>query len=334
MAPEILSRTKQLVEPALKSAIKELSLDIALSVNYHFGWVDEFGVETEGGGKGIRSALAILSAEYVGADVELAIPGAVAVELVHNFSLIHDDVIDKDDERRHRATVWKVFGVEDALLSGDALLALAFQVLLDTDPKVISQDNAKLASTELVRATSEMIAGQWLDMKTNDSTTVEVCQSMEAQKTGALLSCSAAIGAILAGAELEQIAALRVYGMELGLAFQAIDDLLGIWGDSEVTGKPAGNDIQENKRSLPIVLAIQNSDDNNKEALIEALSKENKKVSDISDIVSMLEEQNVREATQEIANQHLELALLSISEENATGKTLQELAKFVTSRNF
>lgn len=338
MSPEILTRSKQLTEPALKSAVQTLTPNIVLPVNYHFGWADECGVETEGGGKGIRAALAILSAEYVGADAQIAIPGAVAVELVHNFSLIHDDVVDKDPERRHRATVWKAFGLEDAILAGDALLALAFQVLL----KEAKNPNASLATAELAQATSLMIAGQQLDMTVDDSPSIKSCQLMESQKTGALLSCSAIIGAILAGgsnskqSDSKQIEALRVYGMEMGLAFQAVDDLLGIWGDPEITGKPAGNDIQENKRSLPIVIALENSANSElNESLTQALAKENKQQKDIASIINILEELGAKEATLAIANQHLEIALRAIDTKTCTaGRELKELAEFVTTRDF
>lgn len=336
VTPEILTRAKSVVEPAMKLAVKTLTPNLALPINYHFGWTDDGG-EIEGGGKGVRMALAVLSAEYVGADAMSAIPGASAVELVHNFSLIHDDVIDKDIERRHRATVWKAFGLEDALLAGDALLALAFQVLLESDSvKNKNTNKNNLAAVELARATSAMIAGQRLDTKIDQAPSVEACEFMESQKTGVLLSCSAAIGAILADAEEKEIETLRVYGMEFGMAFQAVDDLLGIWGNPEITGKPAGNDIQENKRSLPIVIALEAAEANLKlkKKLTEALAKKDKGAEDIALITDILENLGAREATKAKANQHLELAIATIDEKNPAGKEFKELAEFATNRDF
>ena len=180
-------------------------------------------------------------------------PGAVAVELVHNFSLLHDDLMDHDAERRHRATVWAVWGPSMAILVGDAMLALAYQVLAD-----VRDESSVAAAAMLGTATQGLIAGQVEDLAFERRATVRVeeCVAMAAGKTGALLGCSAAIGAVLAGAPVETVAALQIYGEELGLAFQLVDDLLGIWGDSAVTGKPVGSDLRARKKSLPISWAL------------------------------------------------------------------------------
>ncbi len=332
--PEILDRARQTVEPALQDVIKDLNPDIALAVRYHFGWVDKEGNPAASSGKGIRPALAVLSAEFAGKSAEAALPGAVAVELVHNFSLLHDDVIDKDLTRRHRPTVWKVFGIEDALLAGDALLALAFQVLLES-----SSQHSSIAAAELAWATSEMISGQRADMSQSQNPTLVDCQKMESQKTGALLACSSSIGAVLAGGSNKHIDALKIYGKELGLAFQAVDDYLGIWGDPEITGKPAGNDIRERKKSVPIVLGLEKAkaeDLKTFKSFSAALSAEKMKESDIQFIVKTLEDFGAHTKTLEIANQHLNLALsaiMDVSNENEAVRQLEELAHFVISRD-
>jgi geranylgeranyl diphosphate synthase type I len=177
----------------------------------------------------------------------------VAVELVHNFSLIHDDIIDTDTERHHRPTVWSVYGVGRAIVAGDALQILAHQVLLESPSA-----HAAAASAALADATSAMIAGQADDIafERRRDVSVEQCTAMCAAKTGALLGCAASIGAILAGAPEVTVGALRDYGRHLGLAFQAIDDLLGIWGDPATTGKPAGSDLRQRKKSMPVVSAL------------------------------------------------------------------------------
>jgi geranylgeranyl diphosphate synthase type I len=197
--------------------------------------------------------LALLSAQAVGAPAEVGMPGAVAVELVHNFSLLHDDLMDHDAERRHRATVWAVWGPSTAILVGDAMLALAYQVLADV------RDASSIAAAAMLgAATQGLIAGQVEDLafERRASVTVEECLTMAAGKTGALLGCSSAIGAVLAGAPVETVAALQIFGEQLGLAFQLVDDLLGIWGDSAVTGKPVGSDLRARKKSLPITWAL------------------------------------------------------------------------------
>ena len=129
--PAVLARVSALVEPELRSAVARLDPELAPIAEYHLGWVDARGRRSNGGGKGLRGTIAVLSAEAVGADARVAVPGAVAVELAHNYSLLHDDVIDGDRERRHRPTVWALYGVGPAVLVGDALLTLGHQVLLE-----------------------------------------------------------------------------------------------------------------------------------------------------------------------------------------------------------
>jgi geranylgeranyl diphosphate synthase, type I len=226
--PDALARARDAVHPAMVAAVERLNPELGRIAAYHLGWRDEHGAPSaRGSGKGVRPALAVLSAEAAGGDAGAAVPGAVAVELVHNFSLLHDDVIDGDRERRHRPTVWALYGVGPALLVGDALLTLGHQVLLEQDPA------GATASAELTDAVAAMIGGQADDMTFEgraDVTTGE-CLGMVAGKTGALLSCAATIGSVLVGAPTAVVESLRSYGAHLGVAFQAVDDILGIWGD-------------------------------------------------------------------------------------------------------
>jgi geranylgeranyl diphosphate synthase type I len=252
--PEVLARSRAAVAPAMEAAIARLAPDIRRLATYHLGWTDRDGRPVGApGGKGIRPALALLSAAATWAPTEVGVPGAVAVELVHNFSLIHDDIIDEDRERHHRPTVWSEFGVGPAIIAGDALENLAHQVLLEASP-----DQGAVASAVLAEATASMIAGQADDLafETRRDVGVDECTAMSAAKTGALLGAAASIGAILAGAPEATIGALRDFGRHLGLAFQAVDDLLGIWGDPARTGKPAGNDLRQRKKTMPIVSSL------------------------------------------------------------------------------
>jgi geranylgeranyl diphosphate synthase type I len=252
--PDVLARTRAAITPAMVAAIDRLEPDIRLQASYHLGWTDAVGAPLDAPtGKGIRPALALLSAAAAWSDPSVGIPGAVAVELVHNFSLIHDDIIDGDVERHHRPTVWSVFGVGSAIITGDALESLAHQILLEA-----SETTGAAASAALAEGTSAMIAGQAQDVafEKRRNVSVEECVAMCAAKTGALLGCASSIGAVLAGAPPATVGALRDFGCQLGLAFQAVDDLLGIWGDPSTTGKPAGNDLRQRKKSLPVVAAL------------------------------------------------------------------------------
>jgi geranylgeranyl diphosphate synthase type I len=251
---ETLDRSRVLVAPALRQAVERLDPFTRLVVSYHLGWSDEHGTPIEANpGKTLRPALALLAAEAVTGKPESALPGAVAVELVHNFSLLHDDLMDRDTERRHRKTVWAVWGDATAVLAGDALLSLAHEVLTDGDSQY-----GQAAGQALALATRELIRGQVLDLafERRDDVTLDECLDMAAGKTGALLAVSAAIGAILVGAAEPVVSALSRFGAELGLAFQLVDDLLGIWGSPAVTGKPVFSDLVARKKTLPVTWSL------------------------------------------------------------------------------
>ncbi|HET8616866.1 MAG TPA: polyprenyl synthetase family protein [Actinomycetales bacterium] len=254
-----LTDTRELVLPALRAAVNRLDDRTRLVAAYHLGWCDEHGVPIEAnGGKAVRPALALLAAEAAGGPRESAVPGAVAVELVHNFSLVHDDLMDRDLERRHRATVWALWGDATAVLAGDAMLSLAHEVLADSRSPFLAEASAVLAT-----ATRELIRGQVQDLafERRDDVGLTECVDMASAKTGALLGASAAIGAVLAGADTTTVRGLATYGEQVGLAFQLVDDLLGIWGRPEVTGKPVASDLRSRKKTLPITWAIQNGGD-------------------------------------------------------------------------
>ena len=248
--PSIVERSRGVVEPALQAALARLDPWCRHVATYHLGWCDADGQPTPGrGGKLVRPALVLLAAEAVGAALTAALPGAVAVELVHNFSLLHDDLMDRDVERRHRRTVWSIWGPATAILAGDALLALAHEILLEAP-----SPGASRAAWLLAGATRELTRGQVADLafETRDDVGLDECIEMARAKTGALLAAGAGIGAVLAGAPKSTVDALVTFGREVGLAFQLVDDVLGIWGDPAVTGKPVASDLRSRKKSLPV----------------------------------------------------------------------------------
>ncbi|WP_461030430.1 polyprenyl synthetase family protein, partial [Streptomyces sparsus] len=250
----LLDRGRTLAMPELRAAVSRLAAPMDTVAAYHFGWIDAAGRPADGdGGKALRPALALLSAEVAGAPAETGIPGAVAVELVHNFSLLHDDLMDGDEQRRHRDTVWKVHGPAQAILVGDALFALANELLLE-----LGTVEAGRAARRLAVASRKLIDGQAQDIsfEHRERVTVAECLEMEGNKTGALLACAVSVGAVLGGADDRTADALESYGHHLGLAFQAVDDLLGIWGDPQATGKQTWSDLRQRKKSLPVVAAL------------------------------------------------------------------------------
>lgn len=289
-ALEVLKHAKSVVAPALTRVTRRLGDELTPLIDHHLVI----------GGKHVRACLALLSAEAAGARDDVGFAGALAIELVHNFSLIHDDIIDRDLERRHHPTVWAAFGAGPAIIAGDALSTLAFQVLLED-----SSEHRLAASARLASATQAMIIGQAQDVafESRDYLSVEECLEMEAGKTGALLSCAACIGAILAGASSLVVDALASYGAHLGFAFQAVDDLLGVWGDPAVTGKPVGNDLRMRKKTLLIAIANAKGFD--------VFDGEGGDLSDaeVAEAMVLLEECGARFEATEIAERELRAAL-------------------------
>lgn len=255
-AEVLLEATRALVDPQLRAAVESLPGSIRRVAMYHFGWQEVDGTPSSGpAGKAIRPALVLAAARALDGDPVRAVRAAVAVELAHNFTLLHDDVIDEDRTRRHRPTAWAVFGIPDAVIAGDAMLALA-QRLLAEDPDPASAR----ASARLSTCVIELCAGQQADCAFEDrgpeEVTLDECLTMATAKTGALLGCACALGALYAGAEERAVRGMDGFGREAGLAFQLIDDLIGIWGDPVRTGKPVGADLVAHKKSLPVVAAL------------------------------------------------------------------------------
>lgn len=256
-AAALLDGTREAVDPELRRAVESLPAPTRRVAMYHFGWADEDGGPAAvGAGKAIRPALVLASARALGGpqgSSGSAVRAAAAVELAHNFTLLHDDVIDNDARRRGRPTAWTVFGIPDALLTGDAMMALALRLLAEDPHPASARASARLAACIV-----ELCAGQQADcaFERRSSVSLEECLAMATAKTGALLGCACAVGALYAGAGPEEVEAMDAFGREAGLAFQLIDDLIGIWGDPGHTGKPAGADLLARKKSLPVVAAL------------------------------------------------------------------------------
>jgi geranylgeranyl diphosphate synthase type I len=332
VAPAVLARSRRLVDPVLVATLQRLHPDIRRAAAYHLGFEEADGAPADGSGKRIRPALAVLSAEAVGSDAAVGVPGAVAVELVHNFSLLHDDIIDGDRERRHRPTVWALFGVGQAIIVGDALQTVAHQWLLETATAA-----APAAGRLLADAVAEMIAGQAEDiaLESDESIDVERCVRMAGAKTGALLSCAASIGAVLAGADSGATAALARFGAEVGLSFQAVDDILGIWGDPTVTGKPVGADLAAKKKTLPVAFATS-TDAAAREELAAAFRNGALDEEAVRRATAVVERAGGRDATEEFARAHLAAALTAVEEAGLDpGPTdeLVQVARYICERH-
>jgi len=256
-APEVLAHCADLVRPALREAVDRLHPWMAEMAAYSFGWCEVGGAPAVApGGKGVRQALAVLGARAAGADDRAGIPAAVAVELVHTFSLLHDDIMDGDATRRRRPAVWKAYGTGPAVLAGDALFALAVETLAAVPQGARAVRLLSAALADLVRGQADDLLFTGRPCTGPDRVTVGEYRAMAEAKTGALLGCALALGAVLGGADEDTTGALERAGRHLGIAFQLVDDVLGIWGDPAVTGKPAGGDLRERKKTYPVLAAL------------------------------------------------------------------------------
>src|ERR1700722_10792318 len=325
---------RDLVGPSIAAAVGRLNPSVRAVAAYHLGLADEAGKPVTGGtGKALRPALALLSARAAGAPAERAVDAAAAVELVHNFSLLHDDIMDGDTERRHRPTAWTVFGVGAAILAGDAMLVLAQDLLLETPPYGV------WAARCLSAAVQRLIAGQGcdLDFERRDDVKVAECLDMEADKTAALMACACSIGAIYTGAPGELVLSLAEFGTGAGLAFQLADDMLGIWGTAEITGKPVGSDLQARKKSMPIVAALT-SGTAGSDQLAALLAEPGELTGDqIARATRLVEEAGGRDQTEAMAAKALDSAYTALGRSQLPEDVRAEfcgIAEFITARQW
>ncbi len=297
---------------------------------YHMGWSGE-GAGPEAQGKRIRPLLVLLTTASCGADWKSALPAAAAVELVHNFSLVHDDIQDNSDRRRGRPTVWKKWGMPQGINAGDALFALSNLAVLDLTPAYPAETALKAASI-LHAACLDLTSGQFLDISYEKRTdlALEDYWPMIGGKTAALLSACCSLGALLGGADEPIQQAYRDFGHYLGLAFQVQDDLLGIWGDSVLTGKSTESDLAVGKKSLPVLYGLSKGGEFARRWAQGPIRPE-----EVPALADLLAREGARLHAQEAADQMTDLALQSLrlaEPQGEAGEALFELANRLLER--
>ena len=309
-------------------------------MQYHLGWVDEgFAPTRDGAGKRLRPMLCLLTYQATGGDPNQALPAAAAIELVHNFSLVHDDIEDRSPLRRGRPTVWKVWGVPQAINVGDALFALAHLAAQRLAERGVPPRRVLTALEILDEACLALTEGQYLDLSFENRMDVDVEQylTMIRRKTAALFSTAAQLGALVAGSDPESIARYRRFGENLGLAFQIVDDILGILGDPQVTGKPAADDIRQRKKTLPIVCALEEEKRNGSKGLRQIYQQEIIDEKAVGAALKILEDLGVRRYAEGMANDYYQQALAELDAtgvENEAQDDLRELAAFLVERKY
>ncbi|NJQ01127.1 polyprenyl synthetase family protein [Streptomyces zingiberis] len=332
-APRWLRHATDVTDPVLREAVLSLHPRARAVAGYHLGWWDERGRPVAAGwGKAVRPALVLLSARAAGAAPGTGAGCAAAVQLAHDSSLLHDDIIDRDETRRNRPAAWRAFGVAGALLAGDAMLALAASLIQ-------REDLGAPATAALNEAVQQFIGGQFEDMAFEERAEVSLaeCSTMAARKTGALMGAACRLGALAGRADGERAAGLEAFGRSLGLAFQHVDDLLGIWGDPERTGKPAGADLHARKKSLPVVAALDSGGP--EAARLAELYARDPSLDDpgtLRHAAALVERAGGRERTAGLAGRHLREALDHLGAlELPPSRTrpLRDLAHWLTARD-
>ncbi len=297
-------------------------------LRYHLGWIDEKGnPQGNGGGKRVRPILCLLACEAAGGNYRQALPLAVAIELLHNFTLIHDDIQDKSEERRHHPTVWKIWGEGQGINAGDGMHALAILTLLklaerNVEPSLVVEANVRLNQTMV-----SLVEGQFLDLSFEQrmDVTLDQYMSMIERKTAVLIGCAAELGAYVGSADRDAAAKYGQFGRGMGIAFQIQDDILGIWGNTKDTGKPTGDDILQRKKTLPFLYGLQAAAGETKSRLVDAYSAKSVSDEQVREVKDILTDLGAKEYAEEQAKAHYEEALRRLEEAEPQGKAGQDL---------
>ncbi len=274
-------------------------------IRYHFGYDAPGGTKP---GKRLRPQLLLRTALEEGGRLECALDAAVAIEILHNYSLVHDDIEDADELRHGRTTIWKKFGMPHGVNAGDALCAISYLALLHEEGEVAPGRVLDMLHV-LHEANLRMCEGQGLDIgfETQSSVTMEQYLEMIAGKTGALFAASCELGALAAGADKTRVKAYADLGRAYGLAFQIRDDVLGTWGATDVTGKPSGADIARRKWSFPVVWALGTPPSPDREVVARAYAEGTKlSPADVAGVIGALERLGARRAADDAHDRALD----------------------------
>ncbi len=330
---ERAERYRALTQQEMRRAVGDAPEGLYAWMRYHLGWEDRDGRALEARrGKMLRPVGLLMAAEALGGKPEDAVAAAAAVELIHNFSLLHDDVEDASQFRHGRATVWTFAGSAQAINTGDGMYTLArlaqHRLLLAGHPP----ERVLAAMHELDEACIQLVHGQYLDISFETRTDVspEEYVRMAHGKTAAMFAGPLAVGATLAGAGATIVEAYRTYGHHVGLAFQAIDDVLGIWGDAEVTGKPVGDDLLSRKMTYPVIYALEAGGDESalfKKAYRTPVSRDE----DVERLAAQVERTGAREATEALAQREEDAALAALRDAGVSGEAFDLAVEYARS---
>jgi geranylgeranyl diphosphate synthase type I len=324
----LLDRLAPRIEAELRRVFEGRDLAHYSLMRYHLGWEDRVGDGDHAlHGKLVRPLLCLCACEAVGGDTEAALPAAAALELLHNFSLIHDDIEDRSPRRHGRDTLWRAWGVPLAVNAGDGMFALAHVALhrlLD-----VGVDALRFAAVArlLDTASRRLCEGQYLDLALEERVEVSLDDylTMVGGKTAALIAAAAGSGALVGEAPPAAVSAFEQFGEKLGAAFQIRDDVLGIWGASAETGKPTDDDIRARKKSFPVVYALENASPSDRATLRAIYARETPTDDDVAQAVVILERAGARASAQQTAERYAAEALRLLDGLGLASERLRDL---------
>jgi len=325
--PDSFSRYQDELEAELRAVIGGGLSPLYTMMRYHLGWIDEKSQNRQSSGKMSRPSLCLLACEAVGGDWHSALPAAAAIELIHNFSLIHDDIQDRSWERRNRPAVWKLWGEAQGINAGDAMYALAQLALLKLEEKGTPPEKVILLSKRLAQASIELCEGQYLDIAYEDRLDVgtEHYLDMIDKKTAHLFEASLCFGTLLGTDNHAQVSALGSFGRNLGMAFQVYNDLQGIWGEGKRTKKYPHTDVRNKKKTLPIIYALQKANGEEREGLVDLYGKTRVPAKDVPLVLRILGTTGARGYAEKFKEQYHLQALKDLARAEVPPSYQQEL---------
>ena len=329
--PSMFTDYRGAISASLKDALTG-DLPVYDMLRYYMGWADVSGnpcVATEG--KYLRPTLCLFACDATGGAISQAMPAAVALELIHNFSLIHDDIQDQDETRHHRKTLWAVWGVPKALVAGNILRITADAALESLQRQGVERRRILPVVSQLTQAYLEMIEGQYLDISFEGQRDVGLSQYLDmiARKTGALIRCSFTIGALIGAHDPAAADAFRESGKALGFIFQVRDDILGVWGEEASTGKPVGADIRRKKNSFPVVYAMSQAQGADKRRLLQIYEQDEIADADVDDVLCIMDAVHTRAYAHSLAAEHGEVAVAALTAADLDKRALDEVEDLI-----
>jgi geranylgeranyl diphosphate synthase type I len=320
-------------ETAIRDKLKEVigpsKGQLYTMMRYHMGWEDQMGRPTgQDEGKRVRPLLALLACESLGGEGQQALPAAAALELVHNFSLVHDDIQDGSPNRRGRPTVWWLWGPSQAINAGDAFYALARLAIFQLQDAGVPYQKVLRAAQMMDQAAFQLCEGQYLDIQFQSELSVkmESYLKMVEGKTGALFQCALQCGALVASDDEAKLRAFGEAGRRLGFAFQIRNDWLDLW---ESEKEERGSDLRSRKKSFPIVYALQQAQGKRKTELVSFLQRFRLDDAAVNDMIALLEQLEVKEHSLEVIQQYQREALSCLDEAGIASPAVERLKKFM-----